>query len=54
MLLNFPKMICDFVAFFFLSVATKNLAETWQIVAEEVRENIEQSNAKYKAAADKH
>ena len=36
------------------SVATKNMAENWQSMTEEVREKIEKSNANCKAAADKH
>ena len=36
------------------SLAAKNLVEHWQDVTTEVRAKIEQSNAKYKAAADKH
>ena len=30
------------------------MAENWQTTTEKVREKIEQSNAKYKAAFDKH
>ena len=37
-----------------VSVAAKNMAENWQSMTEEVREKIEKSNAKYKAAANKH
>ena len=32
----------------------KNMAEQWQKMTEEVKQKIEQSNAKYKAATDKH
>ena len=37
-----------------ISVATKKMAEQWQTMTEEVKKKIEQSNAKYKAAANKH
>ena len=30
------------------------MAESWQAMTEEVKERIEKSNAKYKAAVDKH
>ena len=36
------------------SVAAKNMAEQWQSMKEEVKQKIERSNAKYKAATDKH
>ena len=36
------------------SVAVKNMAEQWQTLTEEVKQNIEKSKAKYKAAVDKH
>ena len=36
-----------------VSVAMKNMAEDWQAMIEEVKERIKNSNAKYKAAADK-
>lgn len=35
------------------SVAAKQMAEQWQSVTAEVKQKIEQSNAKYKQAADK-
>ena len=36
------------------SVAVKNMAEQWQTMTEEVKQNIEKSNTKYKTATDKH
>ena len=36
------------------SVAAKNMAEQWQTMTEEVNQKIKQSNAKYKAATNKH
>ena len=36
------------------STVAKNMAEQWQTMIEEVKQKIEQSNAKYKAAANKH
>ena len=37
-----------------ISVTAKNMAEQWQSMIEEVKQKIEQSNAKYKVATDKH
>ena len=37
-----------------VSVAAKNMAENWQAMTEEVKQRIEKSNAKYKAATNKH
>ena len=37
-----------------VSISAKNMVEHWQSVMAEVREKIEQSNAKYKEAVDKH
>ena len=32
----------------------KNMAKNWQAMTEEVKQRIEKSNAKYKAATNKH
>ena len=37
-----------------ISVAAKHMAENWRTMTKEVRAKIEESNAKYKAIADKH
>ena len=37
-----------------VSVGMKNMVENWQFVTDEVKEKIEKSNTKYKAAVDKH
>ena len=52
-----PRQAIDLINFLGglgVSVAAKNMAEDWQAMTEEVKERIEKSNAKYKAAADKH
>ena len=36
------------------SSTAKKMAEQWQTMTEEVKQKIEQSNAKYKVTADKH
>ena len=37
-----------------VSVIVKNVAENWQSMIQEVKKKFEKSNAKYKAAVDKH
>ena len=52
-----PRQAVDFVKLpggHGVSVAAKNMAEQWQSMTEKVKQKIEQSNAKYKAATDKH
>ncbi|GJT11003.1 RNA-directed DNA polymerase, partial [Tanacetum coccineum] len=36
------------------NIAARNMAEDWKMVTEDVKKKIEDSNARYKAAADKH
>ena len=55
--MNISRQVVDLVKLLGghgVSVATNNMAENWQSMTEEVREKIEKSIAKYKAAADKH
>ncbi|GKB98266.1 reverse mRNAase [Tanacetum coccineum] len=36
------------------NIAARNMAEDWKMVTEDVKKKIDDSNARYKAAADKH